>query len=123
MKDDNIFYIVPRNQEIKISAPDADEAMANFAFTMDSDMNTYFVALSHEEYVKYLAERYEEGRKVFLTSFMYGELVSGFEVPEDEAEKVAENAYQLYSKDGIKTEHDCIQEAYEEWCRKGGSYA
>lgn len=44
------FYIVPINQAIEINAENADEAIIQFATTMDSDMNAYFKVVSEKEY-------------------------------------------------------------------------
>lgn len=51
------FYIVPREQEIMINGEDKDDAICNFAASMDSDMNQYFKVLTPEEYEQYCEER------------------------------------------------------------------
>lgn len=51
VKDFKKFYIIPKNEvAMEIHSVNADDAMSCFAFAMDSDMNTYFRAVTEEEY-------------------------------------------------------------------------
>ncbi len=110
------FYIVPKEQEITINGKDKEDAIANFATVMDFDMNTYFKVLTEEEYQEYLEERTDAAaHKRFVTEFMKNELIENFDVPKDEAQDVAEDAYSIYENGDGQTEYECIEEAYRDW--------
>ncbi len=110
------FYIVPVEQEITIKGNNKEDAICNFAVSMDTDMNTYFKALSEEEYEQYKEDRTDAAaHERHVKAFMKNELIEQFEVPEDEAEDIAIDAYDIYAKGDGKTEYECIDEAYENW--------
>lgn len=45
------YYIVPNNDiAMEIDAESAEQALEGFAWSMDSDMNTYFKAVTEKEY-------------------------------------------------------------------------
>ncbi len=110
------FYVVPVEQEITVSGRNKEDAICNFATSMDTDMNVYFKVLSKEEYEQYKEARTDAAaHERFVKAFMKEELTEQFDVPEDEAEDVAVDAYDIYTKGDDKTEYDCIEEAYDNW--------
>ena len=51
VKDFKKFYIIPKEEVVmEIHSANADNAMICFAWSMDSDMNKYFRAVTEEEY-------------------------------------------------------------------------
>lgn len=47
------YVIVPRNEvAAEINATSPSDAMINFAWQMDTDMSTYFMAIPKDEYKK-----------------------------------------------------------------------
>lgn len=110
------YYIVPKELEIVIDGDDKEDAICNFAVAMDTDMNTYFDVLSEEEYEKYKEEHSDAAaHKRFIIEFMKNELIEQFDVPEDEAGDVAEDAYSIYELGDGQTEYECIEEAFANW--------
>ena len=110
------FYIVPIEQEIAVNGSSKEDAICNFATSMDADMNIYFKALSEEEYERYKEDRTDgAAHERFVKAFMKNELIEQFEVPGDEAEEIAAEAYNIYAEGDGKTEYECIEEAYANW--------
>lgn len=112
------YYIVPKMQELEIRGKSKEDAICNFATTMDSDVNVYFDVLSEEEYKEYLEEHSDAAAHTrFVKEFMKNELIEQFDVPKEDAQNVAETAYAIYCQGNGQTEYECIEEAYEECCK------
>lgn len=111
------YYIVPRNNiAMELNAENTNDAMSLFALKMDSDMNAYFKAMTKEEYEEAKLNKTVEDTKANITEFMINELTSQFDLEQNIAEDIAENAYEKYvsSKENM-TQYDCIEKAYAEW--------
>ena len=116
MKEMKKYYIVPKETEILVSGTDKEDAICNFATTMDLDMHTYFSVLTEEEYQAYCEAKSDAAAyKSHVIRFMKNELIETFEMPEQDAEDVAENAYAIYEQGNGQTEYECIEEAYDDW--------
>ena len=109
------YYIVAKTNEIEVDGNSAEDAICNFAATMESDMNTYFTAMSEEEYEKYRYKADADASKRHIIRFMRNELVNTFHVPEDDAEEVACDAFSIYEEGNGETEYECIEKAFENW--------
>lgn len=53
-----------------------------------------------------------------VTSFMQMTLQNDFDMEETDAIEVAKDAYQYYCEGNGDTEYECIQKAYDEWCKE-----
>lgn len=117
------FYIIPKaNWEDTIEANSAEEAIVNFATSMDMDMNIYFDAVSEEDYYVYKLKRDIAEQKRQYLEFATDILESDFdelEANDEEIKEIAQSAYEFYC--GIKkggegyTEYECIELAVDEW--------
>ena len=113
------FVIIPIEEfEQVIEAKDANDAMADFAFQMDSDMNQYFKAIPEEDYEMYKLEREIERDKQSIIEFMQTEYENEYEIKEKDAAKLAEKAYERYVSGTGETQYECIEAIYEEWLRE-----
>ena len=116
------YYIIP-TADIAMEVETADKyaAMDEFALKMDSDMNAYFRAVTEKEYKKIKQEREWEAKKNVQVDFYIEELRDNFDVPEEEINDVAEQAYEIYCEAGhgeyctVETEYDALERAYDEW--------
>lgn len=99
-----------------------EEAMKLFStIHMDNNINTYFKAISLEEYEKQVKENNYKAHAEFVTDFMYNELKSSFgmyDASDEEIRNVAEDAYNLYCEGNGQTEYECIEEAYDKWAEE-----
>ncbi len=114
----NVKYVIVPKFDYKseeITAKDKDEALINFATTMDTDMNNYFVAIPADEYGSYIADIRQKMHEQTVTDFMKDELIEQFGLSEEDAGEVADEAYCLYETGEHGTEYDCIEEAYDKW--------
>lgn len=121
------YIIVPKNLTIKIDdANTADEAMIKFATNMSSDMNDYFVAISEETATNHIVnllptEIISKAHDMHVIAFMKNELLTQFDLNEDETDEVSKDAYEIYCRGDGQTEYECIEEAYNNFIdnRKG----
>ena len=109
------YYIVTRKYEEAIEAASKEDAMINFATGMDLDMNQYFMAVSEAELREMREQEQAEARKKFVTDFMEDELISNFDLAENAACDVAQDAYNILCEGDGKTEYECIEAAYEKF--------
>lgn len=111
------YYIIPkRDVIIEIDESNSEEAMNVFAVQMDTDMNTYFVALTEEEYAEYQAEADSEANTRYIKSWMKDTVMNDFPVyDEDIADKIAERAYAIYCEGDVDlTQQESVKQAYDE---------
>ncbi len=111
------YVIIPRPNVIHavIDAATPEDAIIDFATTMDTDMNKYLMAMPEEEYTKYLAEQDAEAHKRFVIDWMESTLMNDFPIyDEDVAYGIAERAYDIYSEGNGDTEYEAVQKAYDE---------
>lgn len=110
------YLIVPliNYKSEPIEAESAEDAIVNFATTMDTDMNLYFKAIPENEYEIYMEEIRGKMHEDFVTEWMENTLIEDFDI-EDEcvARELAEWAYDRYCKGYGKTEYECIEWAYD----------
>ena len=110
----NKYYIIPVSsfeEEIEASSP--EEAMEKFAWQMDSDMNNYFKAVTKEELEEIHYNEDAEAHERFVTAFMKNTFMEDFGITDEEdAQGLAELAYDLYCEGDGKTEYECIEEIF-----------
>ena len=123
------YYIIPTcDIATEVDAKDMYDAMDTFALTMDFDMNTYFRAVTEEEYEEIKDKKLWEARKKTQVDFYIDELEDNFDVPEDQIPEVAERAYECYCKSGSPgygwaeglTEYEALEMAVNEWEEENG---
>ena len=79
------YYIIPTcDIATEVDAKDMYDAMDTFALTMDFDMNTYFRAVTEEEYEEIKDKKLWEARKKTQVDFYIDELEDNFDIPEDQ---------------------------------------
>lgn len=61
------------------------------------------------------ADELAKAAEEFVTNWMRDKLIEDFDVPEDEAEGVAEEAYNLYCEGDEGTEYECVEKAYQKY--------
>ncbi len=111
------YIIIPKKEFYsEIKGKNKEDAMAAFAAMMNTDMNLYFKAVTPEEY-KVIKEQESDAaaHARFVTAFMKNTLMEDFDVPEEDAQDVAENAYDIYCDGNGQTEYECIEEAFDEY--------
>ncbi len=110
------YYIIPRPRtEFVYEADSAENAMVDFATSMDMDMNIYFVAVPEDQYEKYCHREDAKAHERFVKAFMKDTVTSDFPVyDEDIASDIADRAYEIYSEGDGDTEYESIQKAYDE---------
>lgn len=59
-----------------------------------------------------------EAHKEFVTSFMSGELIENHDIPEADADSLANRAYDIYCDREGYTEQDAISEAADEYVKQ-----
>lgn len=117
------YYIIPVNDIVmEVEGNDKYEAMDEFAFKMDLDMNAYFRAVTEEEYAEIVATKmvdYSENMKI---NFWRDEFLSdpgyyGFKCEEAESavDDVVEMAYEIYCQGDGHTEYEALELAAEEY--------
>lgn len=112
------YYIIPKfNFEVEIEATDKDDAIAKYAWSADaSDLNQYLQVVTKEELEEIREEMSDSAAHArFVTAFMRDELIDQFDVPEEDAQDVAEEAYDIYCEGNGQTEYECIEEAFAEY--------
>ena len=108
------FYIVPNSSyAMEMDCKDKIEAMETFATKMELDMNTYFKAVTEEEFLDMETERDWDGSKNVFIEFAKETLEDDFGLDPDAAGKVAGVAYEVYCEGNGQTEYEAIEEAYE----------
>ena len=110
------YVIIPREGIIHavIGAATPGDALIDFATTMDTDMNKYFMAIPEEEYAEYCAKQDAEAHKRFVVNWMKNTIMEDFPVyNEDIAHDIAERAYEIYSEGNGDTEYESVQKAYD----------
>ena len=121
------YYIIPNCDIVdEIEADDAKEALVNFATHMDLDMETYFRAVTEEEYSEMCFKKRVEAHRQEQIDFYIDELHDNFDVPEEDIEDIAERAYECYCKSGSPgygwaeglTEYDALEMAVDEYMNK-----
>lgn len=120
------YYIIPKaNWEDTVEANSAEEAIVNFATSMDMDMNIYFDVVSEEDYYCYKLKRSLEEDKMQYVEFATEILLDDFceyHFNKEEANALAEDAWSLYcgDKKGAEgfTEYECIEKAVDDWEEK-----
>lgn len=121
VKDFKKFYIIPKNEvAMEIHSANADDAMSCFAFAMDSDMNTYFRAVTEEEYHRIKSKRDSEGAYNQFIDWACDVLRNDFDEYDFSEEMIgdlAEAAWDINCEGKGYTEYECIQEAVEEYKR------
>ena len=129
VKDFKKFYIIPKNEvAMEIHSANADDAMSCFAFAMDSDMNTYFRAVTEEEYNEMHFKKRAETERQEQIDFFVEELEKNYDIPEEDIEDVAERAFECYCKSGSYgygwaeglSEYDALEMAVDEYMNKEG---
>ena len=111
------YYIIPKSHEAmdEIEADNAFNALMDFAFTMDSNMETYFKAITEEEYREYIRNYRYEMHKQFVTDWMIDTLQSDFDLKDKYAREYGERAYDIYSSGNGGTEYESVEAAYDEY--------
>jgi len=119
------YYIVPKNEiAMEINAnimkcESAADAMSFFAINMDSDMNTYFEAVSENDWAMYQLKRTQTEEKRIFLEFAEDVLEEDFDdIEEDDIPALAEYAWELYcgerkGGEGL-TEYECIEKAVDD---------
>jgi hypothetical protein len=115
VKDFKKFYIIPKEDvAMEVHSGNADDAMDCFAWTMDSDMNKYFRAVTEEEYFDIKRERDLKGAHDQFIDWAHDVLQEDFDEYEFDTETVddlAEDAWDINCEGGGYTDYECIQEA------------
>lgn len=110
------YIIIPKDKKIgPFKASSKEEALHDFATIMDTNVSSYFEAVTEEELHTLIQEKNKKIHDQFVTDFMKGELINQFDLSEEDAEDVAENAYELYCEGNGETEYECIEEAYRDF--------
>ena len=99
-----------------VKSESADEAVADFATTMDTDMNRYFKAVPIDELESERLSVTVALQKKFSTEFMKEELESGFGFKNGSVmNDIADDAYDAYCEGDGRTEYECLEDAVREW--------
>lgn len=118
------YLIIPNNTlPMSIDANSKEDAMISFAAGMDTDMNTYFKAVTEEEYQNMRSDIRAKEHRAFVKDWMSGYLQSDFGMTEELACDWADRAYDIYCKGEDMTEPESVAKAYEEYelfMKKGG---
>ena len=112
------YFIVPRfDIAMELEAETPEDAMCDFAFNMESDMNTYFRAVDASTYEGVLLE----ATKLHYLEWAKEKIREDFEdesaVPEEDVADVAESAWDYYC-DENGTEYECIELAVAEYAKE-----
>lgn len=108
------YYIIPDIEVVcEISAEDKGEAMALFAANMDSDMNSYFKAVTMDELEIIREDRMSRAHKAFVKAWMSVTLQTDFDMNEKDADNLATVCYDTYCQGDGLTEYEAVQQTYE----------
>lgn len=98
------YYIIPQTlyEVATIDADNSTEAMGDFAFNMDLDMNTYFRAVMRDEYDKYVEELEKEFSRRAIMNFFYkgAESILGSDAGPSVLNDVMDTAYEIHLASG-----------------------
>lgn len=117
------YVIVPKIEYISeaVEASSAEDAMIEFATSMDTDMNLYFQAIEADKYNEYMAKLRSQMHDEHVISFMQNELMKSFGIKDEEkARDLAEDAYDRYCEGNGETEYECIEWAYDNYDKEMG---
>ena len=117
------YYIIPTTEIAHIinKAESSEDAMDKFALEMDFDLNTYFRAVTEEEYQMTLKKRNDEivrNRFIEWAEEVILEDFDEYDFTEQEAREIAERAWEVNCEGRGLTEYECIEEAIDEY-KKG----
>lgn len=117
------YYIIPTTEISHIinKAESAEDAMEKFALEMDFDMNTYFRAVTEDEYKKIIKRKQEDTVKNSFTEWAEEVVLEDFDeydFTEQKAREIAERAWEVNCEGRGLTEYECIEEAIDEY-KKG----
>lgn len=116
------YYIIPNEMiAMTVEADSRDEAMSDFAWRMNSDMNEYFRAVTEDEYIrKTMNDRFEASHQQFIDfaiDLIIWDEDNGYD--EDVAKEIAESAWDIHVEGKFDyTDCDCVQAAIEEYERR-----
>ncbi len=115
------YFIIPNNVLAStVEAGSKEAAMLDFAATMDSDMNSYFKAVTEEEYLNIKKDNQRNEHRQFVIDWMAGALESDFGMTEKSANDWAARAYEIYCEGDGLTEYAAVEKAHEEFVKDGG---
>ncbi len=117
------YYIIPNGKDViaQIDAPDAEEAMNDFAISMDMDINAYFKAVTEQEYNEWRGKQDSEAHERHIIAFMTGVAAEDFGYNEEDAAYIGARAYSIYCEGDGQTEYECVEQAIEEYEEEYGS--
>ena len=118
------YFIIPITEISHIinSAESAEDAMEKFALEMDFDMNTYFRAVTEEEYQQIIKRKQEDTVKNSFTEWAEEVVLEDFDeydFTDQEAKEIAERAWEINCQGRGFTEYECIEEAIDEYTKGG----
>lgn len=121
-KDSKKFYIIPKEEVVmEVHSGNAADAMSCFAWTMDTDMNNYFRAVTEEEYLEIKRKRNLKGAYDQFIDWAYDVLQEDFdeyEFSEETVGDLAEDAWDINCEGDGYTEYECIQEAVDRYIKE-----
>lgn len=119
----NKYYIIPKDEIVmEVLSDSANDAMSIFAWKMDSDMNTYFRAVTEEEYANIKRERDLKGAHDQFIDWAHDVLQEDFddyEFDEKTIDDLADDAWDINCEGDGYTEYECIQEAVDRYREDG----
>lgn len=65
--------------------------------------------------IELTSEELAEANAEFVTAFMKDTLINDFNLDDETADQLADEAYQLYCEGDGKTEYECIETVYENY--------
>ena len=107
------YYIIPNEMiAMTVEADSRDEAMSDFAWRMNSDMNEYFRAVTEDE-------RFEASHQQFIDFAIDLIMDEDNEYDDDVASEIAESAWDIHVEGKYDyTDWDCVQAAIEEYDKR-----
>lgn len=115
------YYIIPNTEiAMTVEADSRDEAMSDFAWRMNSDMNEYFRAVTEDEYIrKTMNDRFEASHQQFIDFAIDLIMDEDNEYDDDVTSEIAESAWDIHVEGKFDyTDYDCVQAAIEEYERR-----
>lgn len=116
------YYIIPKEDVVmKVHSANADDAMSCFAWSMESDMNAYFRAVTEEEYLNIKRERNLKGAHDQFIDWAHEVLQEDFdeyEFDEETVDDLADDAWDINCEGDGYTEYECIQEAVDRYIKE-----
>lgn len=74
--------------------------------------------IRNNEEIELTMDEVFEAHKEFVASFMSGELIGNHDIPESDADSLANRAYDIYCDREGYTEQDAISEAADEYIKQ-----